>query len=300
MAPLVTAIVPSYNYARSVCNAVDSLLAQTFEDLEIVVVENASTDGSRELLEGRFGQDPRVRLFLETEHLSMSGNFNRALRYARGRYVGLCAADDRWYPHHLATVVPALQAAPQASLVYSRADIVDGEGKPLPPMFDIEPDDGHFFERLLLHGIFVPAMTVVFDRELALARGGFCEDMPIGMDLDMWLKLSVDREVRHVDQVTIAVSIHGGNASAKSKLVAERMRRDRCGSYRMLLAKHLPALEARGLVRKTERRLADQLASLARRTADKEEARRCYRDALALEPWRVWWYFGLLRASLGA
>lgn len=304
-APLASAIVPSYNYASTVIAAVESLLAQTFDDHEVVVVDNVSTDGSRELLRDRYANDPRVRLFLETEHLGMSANFNRGLQRARGKYSGLCAADDRWHPHHLATMVPVLQRSPGAALAYARADVVDAEGKPLPEEqspFDLEPDDARFFDRLVRGGNgdnFVPCMSVVFDRELALARGGFQHQLMITQDYDLWLRLAIDHEVRHVDEVTVAITWHGQNTSAPSKLTAERVRSDTIHTFTRLLEQHRDALRRRGVERDATHRLAKALVRRGRDTPDDAESRACYRRAIALEPWRLGARLALLRSYLG-
>lgn len=301
-APLVSAIVPSYNYASTVVAAVESLVAQTFDDLEVVVVDDASTDGSRELLRERFADHPRVRLFLEAENVGLSNNFTRGLSRARGRYAALCGADDRWYPHHLATLVPVLQAAPRAALVYARADVVDGAGKPLQAReacgFDIEPDDARFLARMLGGTNFVPCMSVVFDRELALSRGGFRPELKITQDYDLWMRLALDHEVRHVDQVTIAVTWHGKNMSTESELTAGRVRDDVIHIFTRYLAEHREALRALGLEKDAEHRLAKALVRRARSTEDVAESRDSYRRALALEPWRFSARFALLRSYL--
>src|SRR2546421_471789 len=82
------ASAPSYNYARFVGRAVESCLAQTFADMEVVVVDDGSTDESPALLAERFSRNPRVRLELAKENKGISANFNRGLRAASGRLVG--------------------------------------------------------------------------------------------------------------------------------------------------------------------------------------------------------------------
>lgn len=305
--PLVSAIVPSYNYVATVGAAVESVLAQTFQDLEVVIVDDASTDGARDLLRERYGAHPRVRLHLFDENGGVSVNFNRGLRLARGRYVAYCCSDDVWLPAHLATVVPALEAAPEAALAYARAELVDETGRPVPDeeeeeggLFDVEPDDRRFFERLVRGANFVPFVATLFRRDLALARGGFREDLRILQDHDLWLRLSARHEARHADAVTVKVCWHGKNASRRGALTSERRRRDAIAMYERLLAEERDVLRAHGLERAARQRLASAFSKLARRVEGADEARACYRRAIAVAPWRAVTYLQYLRCIVGS
>ena len=299
MLPLVTAIVPSYNYARFVVRAVESCLEQTFPSLEVLVVDDASTDGSRELLQARFSGDPRVRLHLASENAGVSGNFNRGLKLARGRYVAFCCADDAWEPDHLATVVPALERSGDAVLAYARAHLLNETGAP------VEDDDGCgfgscedalFFERLVRGANFVPFVATVFRRQEALDAGGFNPRIQVMQVYDLWLRLAATRPVVHVASATVRVSWHGANASARGARTSLKRKRDAVAIFEGLLERELPLLRERGLERAARGRLADALSRLARRTPSREEARACSLRALRLAPFSASSYLGYVRA----
>jgi glycosyltransferase involved in cell wall biosynthesis len=118
--PLISVLIPAYNYARFVTAAVDSVLAQTYPNVEIVVCDNRSTDDTLAVLEARYAGEPRVRLFQNERNIGLVPNFNRALTHARGSFIAWLSADDWLLPRHLARKPTVLAAAPQLEVVYSR------------------------------------------------------------------------------------------------------------------------------------------------------------------------------------
>ena len=82
--PLISVLIPSYNYARFIQKSIDSVLAQTYENIEVVVTDNCSTDDTMTVLRTRYADDSRVRVFENEENIGLVRNFNRALTHARG------------------------------------------------------------------------------------------------------------------------------------------------------------------------------------------------------------------------
>src|ERR1700694_5529314 len=99
--PLISVLIPNYNYVKYVATAVESALAQTYPNLEVVVSDHCSTDGAWELLNERYGTDPRVRLHRNERNIGMARNFDRLMELARGRYVMCLSSDDFLFPPHL-------------------------------------------------------------------------------------------------------------------------------------------------------------------------------------------------------
>lgn len=300
--PLVSAIVPSYNYAAYVVEAVESCLAQTFADLEVVVVDDRSTDDSPRLLRERYADHPRVRLLLAEENKGVSGNFNRGLQAARGKYVGYCCADDAWLPEHVATLVPALESASGVALAYARARQLGRSDEPVDPeeaiAFDSAPDD-LFWDQLVRRPNFVPFVATLFRRQAALEAGGFREDVHVIQDYALWLRLAAHAPVRFVDRETVIVRWHGDNASQRGARTSERRRRDMIHVFEHLLSREGEALRARGLEGVARTRLVDALLRLARRTKDPAEARACCARAIRLRPWAARPYLSYARACVG-
>jgi succinoglycan biosynthesis protein ExoO len=103
--PVVSVIIPSFNSASTIKRAVDSVLEQTFQDFEIIIVDDASTDGGTRQLLGEYTGNPRIRVELLSENRGPSTARNRAIDLAKGRWIALLDADDAWMPSRLETLI---------------------------------------------------------------------------------------------------------------------------------------------------------------------------------------------------
>ena len=125
--PRVSVVVPSYNNASFIEATMDSILAQTFEDFELVAADHSSVDGTWELLQ-RYGADPRVRLLRTEAGGGAPRNWGRVTDAARGELVKLVCGDDIIYPDCLSRQVEAMDANPSVVLVAAQRDLIDARG----------------------------------------------------------------------------------------------------------------------------------------------------------------------------
>jgi Glycosyl transferase family 2 len=126
--PRVTLGVTTFNTERYLPGAFDELLAQDFQDFELVVCDNQSTDATWEICETYASKDARVRVYRNEENIGLSRNFARVVGLARGEYFRLTAHDDRIAPTLLSRCVAALDADPRAVLAYPRGIVIDDDG----------------------------------------------------------------------------------------------------------------------------------------------------------------------------
>jgi glycosyltransferase involved in cell wall biosynthesis len=126
--PEVSVIIPSYNHASFIGKAVDSVFSQTCPEIELIVVDDGSTDNSLEVLAGF--SDPRLRVFSQPNQGAHAA-INRGLHTATGEYLAILNSDDFYHPLRLAKMLEVVKADPQIGLVGSYIDIVDRDGKSL-------------------------------------------------------------------------------------------------------------------------------------------------------------------------
>ncbi|HOI55240.1 MAG TPA: glycosyltransferase family 2 protein [Phycisphaerae bacterium] len=132
--PLVSIGVPVYNGERFLRDTLNGLLAQEFSDVEILISDNASTDGTEAIAREFAAREPRVTYCRNTENLGAARNFELLVERARGTYFIWASAHDRWDRRFLAECVAALRAHPEAVLCYSQATAIDESGQPKGPM----------------------------------------------------------------------------------------------------------------------------------------------------------------------
>lgn len=126
--PRVTLGVPVFNGARFLADALDSLLGQTFTDLELIIADNASTDDTERIARAYAERDARIRYVRHRRNLGAPANWNYLARVARGQYFKWASANDTCSPHMLAECVAALDAEPLVVLCYGHTVLVDETG----------------------------------------------------------------------------------------------------------------------------------------------------------------------------
>ncbi|MFC6588662.1 glycosyltransferase family 2 protein [Sulfitobacter pacificus] len=127
--PLVSIIVPAFNVAKTLPATLNALLAQTFTDYEIIVVDDGSTDTTAALLE-EYAGIPNFKV-ISQRNRGLAGARNTGIAAARGLYIGFCDADDLWVPEKLGCHVAHLHSAPHVGISYSGSALIDDDGAPL-------------------------------------------------------------------------------------------------------------------------------------------------------------------------
>jgi glycosyltransferase involved in cell wall biosynthesis len=147
--PRVSIGVPVYNGQKYIRFTLDSLIAQTFADFEILVTDNCSTDSTPQIVQEYAARDPRVKYFRNETNIGPALNYNRSIELAGGDYFKWNPADDVCAPEFLAKCVAVLDKDPSAVLVYPRTNVIDTEGKVCYPYeYEIDFDDPHTHVRL--------------------------------------------------------------------------------------------------------------------------------------------------------
>lgn len=208
--PLVSVVVASYNMGAYVKDAVQSVLDQTVSDLDVHVVDDGSTDDTRAVIES-FKGDPRVHYHYQA-NAGQTRAKNAGILASTGHHVGFCDADDLWLPRKLERQIPILESHPNVGVVYTRSQPIDASGKWLAPRLYPE-HRGRVTEPLFFEN-FVPFGTALVRRSALSAKGAFNEKYRMGIDWELWLRLSVDYEFEHIPEVTYLYRIWEGQMSS--------------------------------------------------------------------------------------
>jgi glycosyltransferase involved in cell wall biosynthesis len=222
--PLISVLIPNYNYVQYVATAVDSALAQTYPNFEVIVCDNRSTDGAWELLNAHYGSDPRVRLYQNEQNIGMARNFDRLLELARGRYVMCLSSDDFLMPPHLERLAEAFRRDPLLDVVYCNAYFAREDGtvyatRSMPGEFPASYVDAR--DELVENFTTVCPVCfpcALFKREV-LEEPGICGDPANGQEARDWeviIRLALaNKRFGYIAQPSMAIRLHADQFSGE-------------------------------------------------------------------------------------
>jgi glycosyltransferase involved in cell wall biosynthesis len=183
---LVSVIIPTRDRGERVARAVSSVLGQTHRALDVIVVDDGSTDDTRERLAAL--ADPRLRVLGHERSRGVSAARNTGLAAAGGRYLALLDSDDTWLPTKIERLLAFARAG--GYVICQNQEIWLRGGRRVNPGHGYEKLDGFFFEQALARCLVSPS-SVLFTRELLDTVGGFDETLPACEDYDLWLRTLV-------------------------------------------------------------------------------------------------------------
>jgi glycosyltransferase involved in cell wall biosynthesis len=206
-APFVSVVMPVYNAGRFVAQAVESVLAQTYPAFELVVVDDASSDGSFELLQTYAARDARVRVFRQPSNQGIVAARNRAFREARpdSRYFAILDSDDVALPDRLERQVEFLRAHPDHALVGGHTLIIDEDSRPL-GIRRYPVDYAQICAVITRYNpIAQPAVTL--RRSVLEQVGSYSPQFPRCQDYELWLRIAAQYPIANLDVPVIRYRI---------------------------------------------------------------------------------------------
>jgi glycosyltransferase involved in cell wall biosynthesis len=266
--PLVSVLIPSYNYAQYLPAAIESVLRQTYRNFELVIVDNASTDDSLAIARSYAEQDERIRVHANEQNIGLLGNFRRAWELSQGDYVITLCADDALLPDHLGRAISYYETHPNVDLFHTSYLLMGDDGVVArsgdPPGYHgarsyAGRDE---YQQLLQHENFVCLPTVLFKRKLVERLGYFDPRIKIAADYDLVIRYA-KHGVRFgfVDVPSVVYRFHEDNHSGIARYVVGGAQLDEYLTMweSHLEEKYLPRLVGRGayLLRMLEQKLLD-------------------------------------------
>jgi glycosyltransferase involved in cell wall biosynthesis len=207
--PAVSIVLPTFNRLQYLRSAVESVFTQTFQDWELIIVDDGSEEETCSFLK-TLATRPRVRIVW----LSHTGNpaavRNAGVLAAQGDYIAFLDSDDLWMATKLERQIDSLTACAACRWSYTGYVLIDDGGatRPYPATRQWIPYRGAILERLLAHEPEIWTPAVLVERQLLHEVGGFDEQLPLFEDYDLWLRLACRSEIDVIDEPLIGVRLH--------------------------------------------------------------------------------------------
>lgn len=215
--PLVTIICVCYNQARFVTEALDSVVAQTYQHIELIVIDDGSSDGSSKVIKQWIAAHPETVMLLNGANIGYCKTFNKAAALAKGKYLIDLAADDILLPNRVEVGVKALESTPLAGVTFSDAEHVDEAGIKISLHSDRFPHaiilSGDIYEKLIAR-FFICSPTMMFSRAMFNELGGYDETL-MYEDFDFWIRSSRKYHYIYTPEVLVKKRKVAGSLFAK-------------------------------------------------------------------------------------
>ena len=213
---LVSVVIPMYNAGQFINETVRSVMGQEYRNWEMLVVDNCSTDASRDIVSDLAKEDPRIKLISSPSNSgSPARPRNMGIQNAKGKYIALLDADDLWLKNKLIRQVDFLEQHNDVFMLYSQYLVMkDGrilDKKIAPPEHKMK--SGRIFDSLFLSDNFIPCLTVVFRNRHA--DNYLFDENPRSMeDFDLWLRISKNEVISFIDKPLAVYRVHDRSTTA--------------------------------------------------------------------------------------
>ena len=211
--PEVSVIIPTFNRAHLIREALQSVFAQTFRGYEVIVVDDGSTDNTQEVLTPYLS---RIR-YVRQENQGASLARNRGILLSQAPYVAFLDSDDKWTPEKLERQVAYLEAHPNAGLVYGQMlsySLHDTDKKRILPSKIVRS-----FQDLVRESNTIPTSTVLVRRRCFETVGFFSPAFPVAEDFDLWLRIARHFRIGYVEGVVAEYRVHTSNTTLNPEKV---------------------------------------------------------------------------------
>ncbi len=205
--------MPVYNGQAFLTRALDSICAQTYRDLEVVVVNDGSTDDTAQILDAYQRKDSRVRV-CHQDNQGLADALNRSCRLARGTYLARMDSDDIAYPNRIARQVDYLHRYQRIAVVGTQARLVSSDGKPS-TFVTREPVSPAAVRRRLPDGNVLVHPSVIMRREAYEQTTGYRRAVAPAEDYDLWLRIAQRHDIANLPDTLLDYAVHPGQASSK-------------------------------------------------------------------------------------
>jgi glycosyltransferase involved in cell wall biosynthesis len=247
--PLVSVIIPAYNAAQYIGEAIESALAQTYKNQEIIVVDDGSNDNTVELISNKYGEKVTI---IKQKNAGPSSARNRGIKEARGEYIAFLDADDIWLPNKISEQIELMEKYLDVGMVFGNATTLkDGRKSELSHFEKEGLDEAYFGDRIYYKDAFkklfnkniIMTQTVMMRTSIIEKTGGFDTDFRFAEDFLLWLNIARVTKIAYQPQVVAFRRRHDGNLTND----LEKPVFNRPGLYQKLMETHGDLLAEAGV-----------------------------------------------------
>lgn len=214
---MITIIMPAYNCERFIEQAVHSVISQTYEDWKLIIIDDCSTDGTRQLAMRLANDDPRIELQCNDRNKGVSGTRNRGINEAKTEWIAFLDSDDAWEKEKLAKQIALIEDNPSAKITFTGSAFMRESGELMNVVFQV-PE--RVTRRKLLKQNVISCSSVMIKRELLL-RNPMPEGKEIHEDFAVWLKVLEETEYAYgINEPLLTYRVYQGSKSGNKRKAA--------------------------------------------------------------------------------
>jgi len=215
--PLVSICIPTYECEKTIIESIKSALNQTYKNIEIIIVDNCSSDKTYDLL--KTFNDPRIKLYRNNNNLGMCENWNECLKYAKGDYIQYLHGDDILFPYCIEKKVSLAIKDTSIVLVFSSTEIINSNNKTLMIRKYKNKDlvqDGEslVYKSLYTRNIFGEPSNVLFKRSVLEQTEAFCNKLKYSTDWEFWLRIAHYGKVGYIADALTKYRVSDSNTTS--------------------------------------------------------------------------------------
>jgi glycosyltransferase involved in cell wall biosynthesis len=208
--PTISVIMPAYNAAGYIAQAIESILKQTFSDFEFIIIDDGSQDETLAVVERYSGIDRRI-LPIHWVHIGIARSLNMMLEGASGTFIARMDADDIAMPERLARQLEYLKDHPECAVVGTRVLCVDPDNVPICELFNVTEHDRIDCRHMEFRGSAIAHPSVLMRRGVIEDLGGYRVDTEPAEDIDLWLRIAERAHLANLPNVLMHYRLHEGN-----------------------------------------------------------------------------------------
>jgi glycosyltransferase involved in cell wall biosynthesis len=210
---MVSVIIPTYNRSKYICDCIDSVLDQSYQEFEIILIDDGSTDNTREIIQNKYKFEKRLK-YIYQNNQERSAARNKGIEESSGEYLAFLDSDDLWHQDKLLMQVTILEKHPTVDMVVTWWNIFDDDGNILQEVYYPETKDiqSGIFSELMVYSNRIGSPTPIIRKSAITGKKLFSDNLTMGEDWEFWTRISIRGKVELVPEIMAYHRVHQNNS----------------------------------------------------------------------------------------